>query len=33
LGLEGFIALADADYDVVLRIERDAIAFGYPTIA
>ncbi|WP_197277080.1 phosphate/phosphite/phosphonate ABC transporter substrate-binding protein [Sphingomonas profundi] len=33
LGLRGFTVLGDADYDVVLRLERDAIALGYPIVA
>jgi ABC-type phosphate/phosphonate transport system substrate-binding protein len=33
LGLSGFAALAEADYDIVLRIEHDAVALGYPMVA
>lgn len=33
LGLRGFATLAEADYDSVLAIERDAAALGYPTVA
>lgn len=33
LGLSGFSILTEADYDAVLKLERDAVASGYPTIA
>jgi ABC-type phosphate/phosphonate transport system substrate-binding protein len=33
LGLRGFEVLADADYDAVLAIEREAAAQGYPLLA
>ncbi|WP_158814347.1 phosphate/phosphite/phosphonate ABC transporter substrate-binding protein [Methylocapsa sp. S129] len=33
LGLAGAEILSDADYDRVARIEQDAIAAGYPTLA
>ena len=32
LGILGFEALTDADYDAVLDLERDAIALGYPAV-
>jgi ABC-type phosphate/phosphonate transport system substrate-binding protein len=33
LGLRGFAPLTDADYDIVLKLERDAVAAGYPAVA
>jgi ABC-type phosphate/phosphonate transport system substrate-binding protein len=33
LGIRGFAMLAEADYDAVLQVERDAVALGYPIIA
>jgi ABC-type phosphate/phosphonate transport system substrate-binding protein len=33
LGLRGFAALTDDDYEVVADLEREAIALGYPAVA
>ncbi|WP_404710044.1 hypothetical protein [Sphingomonas sp. MMS24-J13] len=33
LGLKGFAILTEAEYEIVLRLERDAASSGFPKIA